>query len=663
MKIIETFITNFMPYKGTHRIKFPGDAKGNVMLVFGDNMRGKTSFLNAIRFAFYGSIKDRNLAKVPLLEAINSEARREGNWEMSVRMTFEHLGACYDLRRTVRKKTNIFIPKKDSDFEETVDLKKNDEPLPQLNINHEINQIIPEDVSRFFLFDGELLQEYEELLQDYGENGDIIKEAIEKVLGVPALVHGREDASVLLNVARKNQVKTLNNIQELKRLAQDQHDYSTSYDRHCSDLEDLKARKEHYQCQIAECDRFLEEKDKALKHASKVERVKEEVKQVEQRQEELLVQQQDGLTEAWRDLLQPRLRGVLGEVENRVQDIQRNQDALAVINEDIRRLEVLLGGAPCETCGESIATDRREILLEKLRGLREILGGSQSELAAFSVLSGKASQLRALIGNFSLRRVLDAEKERLNLRAKAVRLDNELNQLREESPEADWAEMTKISKRKEHAAVESGRLDRDIDELRKKIQDLEDKQKQLQKLLNQNRQARGERTTRLVNLYQLLQNIFTGGIDELRDTLRKRVQEYATTTFKKLTTDKTYQGLSINSNYGLRIVDKNGEEVRQRSAGAEQVVALALIDALNRTSRASGPIIMDTPLGRLDLKHRENVLTYVPEMAEQVVLLVHEGEIGRNQENIPLGLKERIGCAYEIKGLSSSESRIVELKG
>ena len=36
---------------------------------------------------------------------------------------------------------------------------------------------------------------------------------------------------------------------------------------------------------------------------------------------------------------------------------------------------------------------------------------------------------------------------------------------------------------------------------------------------------------------------------------------------------------------------------------------------------------MDTLLGRLDPAHRSNVLKYLPKMADQVVLLVHEGEI------------------------------------
>ena len=85
--------------------------------------------------------------------------------------------------------------------------------------------------------------------------------------------------------------------------------------------------------------------------------------------------------------------------------------------------------------------------------------------------------------------------------------------------------------------------------------------------------------------------------------------------------------MRINDYYGLTILDSNGEEVRVRAAGAEQVVALSLIGALSRNAVRHGPIIMDTPFGRLDRKHRENILKFLPSLADQVTLLVQSGEV------------------------------------
>ena len=47
MKLIDLSMKNFMPYRGSQGIKFPEDPQRNVMIVLGDNMRGKTSILNA----------------------------------------------------------------------------------------------------------------------------------------------------------------------------------------------------------------------------------------------------------------------------------------------------------------------------------------------------------------------------------------------------------------------------------------------------------------------------------------------------------------------------------------------------------------------------------------------------------------------------------------
>ncbi|WP_336919391.1 hypothetical protein, partial [Altererythrobacter lauratis] len=88
----------------------------------------------------------------------------------------------------------------------------------------------------------------------------------------------------------------------------------------------------------------------------------------------------------------------------------------------------------------------------------------------------------------------------------------------------------------------------------------------------------------------------------------------------------------------------------------EQVVALSLIDGLNRTGRAIGPVVMDTPFGRLDPKHRDNVLRYLPTVTSQFVLLVHGGEIRPDTDLA--SIKSRIGAAYTIEEVSETQSRI-----
>jgi DNA sulfur modification protein DndD len=107
-------------------------------------------------------------------------------------------------------------------------------------------------------------------------------------------------------------------------------------------------------------------------------------------------------------------------------------------------------------------------------------------------------------------------------------------------------------------------------------------------------------------------------------------------------------------------LDFNGNPIPERSAGAEQIVALSLIGALNKNAVRQGPIIMDTPFGRLDPKHRENILKFIPTLSSQVTLLVHGGEV--NKERDLVTIKQDIEREYEIRYVTSRRSEIIPFR-
>ena len=73
MKLVRLTMKNFMPYKDLAVIDFPKDESQNVMLVFGDNMRGKTSLLNALRWGFYEKALGRHSRLIPLIDIVNKD--------------------------------------------------------------------------------------------------------------------------------------------------------------------------------------------------------------------------------------------------------------------------------------------------------------------------------------------------------------------------------------------------------------------------------------------------------------------------------------------------------------------------------------------------------------------------------------------------------------
>jgi DNA sulfur modification protein DndD len=140
MKLLELTMTNFMPYYGRQEISFPKDDDKNVMLVFGNNMRGKTSVLNAIRWAFYGKALGRHSREIPLLDLVNKQASLEGDWSMETTITFQAENSTYEYRRKAIKRTLVATPSRTEDFEVIRGLKKDGQIIGDHLIDAEINK-------------------------------------------------------------------------------------------------------------------------------------------------------------------------------------------------------------------------------------------------------------------------------------------------------------------------------------------------------------------------------------------------------------------------------------------------------------------------------------------------------------------------------------------
>lgn len=87
--------------------------------------------------------------------------------------------------------------------------------------------------------------------------------------------------------------------------------------------------------------------------------------------------------------------------------------------------------------------------------------------------------------------------------------------------------------------------------------------------------------------------------------------------------------IEISDDGTTKILGKTGNEITfDRSAGENQIFATALIAGLAKVSGVKAPMVVDTPLGRLDSKHRENILRFwTADKSRQVILLSQDEEI------------------------------------
>ena len=164
------------------------------------------------------------------------------------------------------------------------------------------------------------------------------------------------------------------------------------------------------------------------------------------------------------------------------------------------------------------------------------------------------------------------------------------------------------------------------------------------------------RAGKKVSVCEQIHNIFEQGIAAYRDKLKADVERDATELFVGISNDPDYVRLKINDNYGLSMVHVSGELVPLRSAGFEHVVALSLIGALHKNAPLRGPIIMDSPFGRLDPDHKRNITKSLPNMSEQIVLLAYTHEIDEQQAREMLA--DTLRKEYRLTRYSSFHTEI-----
>lgn len=657
MKLQEIVIQNFMPYKGEQKIEFPQHDTQNVMLLFGDNMRGKTSFLNSIRWGFYGLALGRHMRLIPRLNLINSIAATEDDWNMSIKLKFSHEGKQYELRRQLQKKEHVSIPRNDGDFEETIRLKIDNKVISGDLIINEINKVTPEEISRFFLFDGELLQEYENLLVEQSEQGEKIKEHIEQALGVPALVNGRNEFSKLLTDARRIQTRDAKNSSDAKTYAEQQRVNEVKQVTLEKDIQDLQIQQRDVQKQIDDIEEELKNTEAVQRKKYELDVLKAKLKKVEEQLAYDADEQRKLFKDAWKDVLFKGVEPLVASLQSKRNSLMSAANNKAVLDSKISELQNSLANPICPTCTQTIPQQELDGIKAKIEELKAEAELSLVNLDDVTDINLQIDKLTKVKSHSECSRICKLVTKRRKDQVSVIKIETQIDDIQEEIIGFDTEQIMRQREKKDRLGNQLFKLENDIKETKIQLNKLSEKQAHISALISKSSGSEGQSSTIRVNLYQNLEVVFKEGINELRDALRGQVETFASSAFSQLTTEKTYAGLEINSNYGLSILDHTGNVLKERSAGAEQIVALSLIDGLNKTARKSGPIVMDTPLGRLDPNHRSNVLKYLPKMAEQVVLLVHEGEIDPSRDLS--NFAERIGARYQIQRISATESRIV----
>jgi len=205
--------------------------------------------------------------------------------------------------------------------------------------------------------------------------------------------------------------------------------------------------------------------------------------------------------------------------------------------------------------------------------------------------------------------------------------------------------------------IETGELTRDIEGLKEKIAQLEKRIAQARK---------NEKREKLLSIKFDLAQKAADAIKDMyqtyADDMRLRIEGKTKEIFKMLIwKDSHFRDVCISRDFELEVIDRYGRPARpELSAGERQVLSLSFITAMSRISEEEAPLVMDTPFGRLSSQPRNNVTRYLPELADQLVLLVTDEEL---RDQARANLESRIGYEYILEfDPKTSCTTIVEVR-
>lgn len=100
--------------------------------------------------------------------------------------------------------------------------------------------------------------------------------------------------------------------------------------------------------------------------------------------------------------------------------------------------------------------------------------------------------------------------------------------------------------------------------------------------------------------------------------------------------------------YAVSIEDVNGYSLpmERLSAGERQILAIAVLSALIRERKGRFPVVVDTPLARLDRKHREALVhNFFAKVSHQVLVLSTDEEV---EGSVHAALEQHMSREYEL---------------
>ncbi len=641
MIFLELTVENFGPYRGKQVIDLRPQINDNVIspivLLGGMNGGGKTTLMDAMRLALYGQraqCSTRGSLSYPdfLKQAVNKQTL--AHEETSVELLFEHIIKNMQVEFRVKRRWTR-NPKNGKDI---LGILIDDWPDSAWleTWDERIEDFFPIGISNLFLFDGEQVKE----LADLESPPNVVVQAIQSLLGLELAERLAIDLDILANRKRK-QLADSKELADLEEIENKLNLYKSEWEESEKAVLALKekagiARKKLY----AAKDKFKLEGGKIAGERSQLEKQLEDEKKKAQ-------QQRDYLCELAADYLPLALITPLliqaktqGEKELNREKAKVAQDFIK--DRDQRLLEYLeelkLAKKQLETVKSYLEND-----------YQQLTDNHQNQETLFLGLDDKVlNQLKTVLDH-QLPSQIQQSQDALNaLSIIEEAISSTDQQLAVAAPPEVYEQLLeKVSQ----AQGELTKVETAIEQAEQQLKKCQSEYEKAKKHLEQYSQNTIDRknVNHIIDSVAKVQTTLKLFKEKL--TLKKlnKLEVEVTECFRYLLhkSDLVHRVIIETEDFSLSLYDPQGQPVEKHrlSAGEKQLLAIAFLWGLARVSGLNLPIAIDTPLGRLDSSHRQNLIErYFPAASHQVILLSTDTEIGEKEVN---SLREQDAIARE----------------
>lgn len=604
-------LKNFRQFYGEQDLILSADSQRNVTLVHAENGFGKTTLLNAVLWAFFQTTTPK--FEKPH-EIVNYESLKERNSQARIAVEFAHNAKRYLAERTFDEEKTAYNKTEFAVFSIGDSGHHKTESSPETFIK----TMIPPEMAQYFFFDGEAAETF-----TTARNFKQISEAIKNILGSTLAKTAIQDLKELEKTVAKHltQIPGEDKLAVIENESFQLSEKIEKYNNQISESEDeiniLKSTVDGIEERLLNSAGAKETQQRRTDKERQLERTKNDINEINQDIINWIGKR--GIPIASRKLTQVSL------------DFINEQDLKGKIpspfNEEL--VKSILKNEEC-ICNRPVTPESAE-----WRAISSLSDKAPNADAQRRVINakGRISQLRQELN--------DAPGEFKKLRARLAdkisfreQLEHEIGELGQKIEEIDLAEISELEQNRRKARqriedlkVKIGGLQSNITTSKRRKNECE---KEAQVIIGQNEKANAlyVRKRLLERSGEFIAGLLETYEEEARETLESEINQIL-----EEVAHRPYQ-CRINSSFAIDLIFPDGRSV-PRSGGENQLLSLLFIGSLIKfaASRINddrfilkpgtiAPLILDAPFGQLDPYYQKDVASYIPKLAQQVVLLV-----------------------------------------